>query len=69
MNDEKQKPKKLIDVQQEFDKKRNNYRRSIVPEQLERARRRYYALVKEARELKLNWAMTNDELHDKKFDR
>lgn len=45
-------------------KKYENYRRTILPEQLDRARRRYIALVREAKRLNMNWVLTNKEMFD-----
>ena len=45
------------------EKKYLNYRRQLLPEQLERARRRYAGLVREARRLEMNWLLTNKELY------
>ncbi len=44
------------------------YRKAYLPEQLDRARRRYYGLVREARRMRLHWALTNSELYDEKFE-
>lgn len=53
---------------EEMERKYMAYRRDIVPEQLERARRRYFGLVREARRLKLNFAMTNREMFGDEYD-
>jgi hypothetical protein len=45
------------------EKKYLSYRRALLPEQIERARRRYIGLVREARRLEMNWVLTNRELY------
>lgn len=44
------------------------YRMKVLPIQLDRARRKYRALVREARRLKMNTLLNNQELHGKEFD-
>ena len=44
------------------------YRIKILPTQLDRARRKYRALVREARRLKMNTLLNNQELYGKDFD-
>jgi len=39
------------------------YRRTYLPEQLDRARRRYISLVREAKRMDMNWVLTNKELY------
>jgi hypothetical protein len=46
------------------EKKYENYRRMMLPEQLDRARRRYHGLLREARSLNMNWILTNKEMWD-----
>lgn len=45
------------------EKKFIEYRKSYLPEQLDRARRRYIALVREAKRMEMNWVLTNKELY------
>jgi len=49
-------------MQNEKEIKFLKYRRDVLPEQLDRARRRYQGLVREAKRLGLNWTLTNEEL-------
>ena len=44
-----------------------SYRRSILPEQLDRARRRYIGLVREAKRMNMNWVLTNREMFDEEM--
>lgn len=44
------------------------YRIKVLPTQLDRARRKYRALVREARRLKMNTLLNNQELYGKDFD-
>lgn len=40
------------------------YRKDYLPEQLDRARRRYQGLVREAKRMKMYWVLTNTEMFD-----
>lgn len=44
------------------------YRKRMLPEQLDRARRRYIGLVREARRLDMKWVLTNKELYSDEYD-
>ncbi len=50
------------------EKKYITYRKALLPEQLDRARRRYIGLVREARRLNMNWVLTNKELYSDEYD-
>lgn len=45
-----------------------DYRKRMLPEQLDRARRRYIGLVREARRLDMKWVLTNKELYSDEYD-
>lgn len=44
------------------------YREKALPIQLDRARRRYHALVREARRMKMHSLLTNKEMVEKEYD-
>jgi len=44
------------------------YREKMLPIQLDRARRKYYALVREARRMKMHTLLTNQEMFGKEYD-
>lgn len=44
------------------------YRKKVLPVQLDRARRRYIGLVREARRLDMKWVLTNKELYSDEYD-
>lgn len=44
------------------------YRKKVLPVQLDRARRRYIGLVREARRLQMTRLLTNEELHGEGYD-
>lgn len=46
------------------DEKYIRYRQLMLPEQLERARRKYIMLVREAHKLDMNWLLTNYEMFE-----
>jgi hypothetical protein len=50
------------------EKKYITYRKALLPEQLDRARRRYIGLVREARRLDMKWVLTNKELYSDEYD-
>ena len=44
------------------------YREKMLPIQLDRARRRYQALVREARRMKMHSLLTNQEMFGDEYD-
>ena len=55
-------------MQDEKEIKYLKYRRDVLPEQLDRARRRYQGLVREAKRLGMNWVLTNKEMFGDEYD-
>jgi hypothetical protein len=50
------------------EKKYFDYRRKLLPLQLDRARRRYIGLVREAKRMKMYSLLTNREMNDELED-